>query len=420
MNSTRLLFAFLLLITSSARSQTDSLTLTVSKAEQLFLTKNYHLLAANYQISQAQAEIITAKLFDNPELTHENLFYNHETKKFLETSYATGQYSTQISQLIKLAGKRKKNIQLAQHGVKLAENEYEETVRSLRFQLRDAFYKAYYKNETSKVYQQEIAGSEKLLKAYQQQQLAGNIAPKDVIRIQSLLINLKSELKSLLNELEDDYRDLKLLCNIDAPVALKLLVGNLDDYSVQKTLYTTLIDSAKANRSDYKLAKSSLQFNQSNLKLQKAMAIPDIELSLSYDLKGNYPEKYTGIGIRIPIPLFNRNQGEIKKARIGIAASTTSIKQYEDLLENEVYNSYQNALRTEQNYQAIDPKFSSNFEQLMVDITKNFKARNISLIEFLDFYTSYKETIIQLNQLKYERFSSREEINFVTGTLIFN
>ncbi|WAC40467.1 TolC family protein [Pedobacter sp. SL55] len=101
----------------------DTLKLNVAEAEKLFVANNYQLLLAKYEIEQAKADVITAKLFDNPEISHENLFYNHETKRFLETSFATGQFSTQISQLFKLAGKRNKSIKLANTAVKLEEFE---------------------------------------------------------------------------------------------------------------------------------------------------------------------------------------------------------------------------------------------------------------------------------------------------------
>ncbi len=421
MKTIRLLFALLCVCVGTTKAQTDSLKLDLGSAERLFLTNNYQLLAANYQIAEAQAEIITAKLFDNPELSYENLFYNHETKKFFETSFATGQYNAQISQLIKLAGKRKKNINLAQTGVKIAANEYAELLRNLRFQLRNTFYSAYYHRQSIKVYQQEINASEKLLSSYQQQLQMGNVAVKDVIRIQSLLINLKAELNNLINELADEDTNLKLLCGIDAISKLDLVLSDkqLPLNEIQKTPYALLLDSAKLNRADYQLAKTNLQYNEAQLKLQKAMAIPDVSLSLSYDLKGNYPEKYTGIGISMPLPLFNRNQGEIKKAKIGISAAQSQIQMQEALLANEVLNSYQTALRAEQQYQTIDPQFNTNFEQLMIGINKNFKERNISLIEFLDFYQSYKESTLQLNKIKFEMLSNREEINYVTGSTIF-
>lgn len=109
-----LLFLLLSFLYHTSFAQNDSVKLSLPQAEALFLKQNFELLAANYQIDQTKAEIITAKLFDNPELEYENLFYNHETGKFFQTSYAYGQFAGSISQLIKLAGKRNKNIKLAQ------------------------------------------------------------------------------------------------------------------------------------------------------------------------------------------------------------------------------------------------------------------------------------------------------------------
>ncbi|WP_316802936.1 TolC family protein [Pedobacter nototheniae] len=417
----RILFACLFLLTAQAGyAQRDPLKLDLLQAERLFLSNNFDLIASNYEIDQAKAEIITAKLFDNPELSYENLFYNHETKKFLETSYATGQYSAQIAQLFKLAGKRNKNIKLAQTGVKLAEFEYFDLIRTLRFQLRSTFYKTYYSEQTLKVYEQQIGSGQQLLKAYEQQLAMGNVALKDILRIKSLVIGLKAEKTELLNNLEDNYKDLKLLCGISANQAISLMVTPFDHESlIEKIPYAVLLDSAQTNRADLKLAKATLLYNETNLKLQKAMAIPDVEVSLSYDLKGNYPEKYTGLGVKIPLPLFNRNQGEIKKARIGIDAATINIKKSQSLLENEVYNSYKTALRVEQQHADIDPKFSADFDLLITGLIKNFRNRNVSLMEFIDLYDAYKESTIQLNNLQYERMSTREEINYVTGSNIF-
>ncbi len=416
-----LLIFFLAIRPGATFAQKDTLSLTLSKTESLFLKHNYDLLAGNYEIDQAKAEIITAKLFDNPTLEYENLFYNHETKKFLQTSYAYGQYAASISQLFKLAGKRNKNIKLAQTGVKLAEYEYFDLMRTLKFELVNTFYKTYFSAQSVKLYQEQISSTDQLLKAYNIQLKMGNIAAKDVIRIKSLLINLKAEQAGLLNDLEDHYKDLKLLCGLDANISLSLIVDQADFKSglLDKIPYSSLLDSARANRADLKLAKTELLYNMRNLKLQKAMAIPDIEIGLSYDLKGNYPEKYTGLGIKIPIPLFSRNQGEIKKAQVGIAAADLNIKKQEALLENEVFNSYKTALCNEKLYQEIDPAFSTDFNILISALIKNFKARNISLIEFLDLYDAYKENTLQLNKLQFERMSTRAELNYVTGSNIF-
>lgn len=415
------LIFFLVLTARATFAQSDTLNLNLSQAESLFLKNNFDLLASNYDVDKAKAEIITARLFENPTLEYENLFYNQETKKFLQTSYAHGQYAGSVSQLFRLAGKRNKNIKLAQTGVKMAEYEYFDLIRTLKFELVNTFYKTYFTAQSVNVYQEQISSTNQLMKAYDLQLKMGNVAAKDVIRIKSLLINLKAEKAGLLNELEDYYKDLKLLCGINASISITLILDKsvLTSPSLDKIPYQALLDSARTNRVDLKLAKTNLLYNERNLKLQKAMAIPDIEIGLSYDLKGNYPEKYTGLGIKIPIPLFSRNQGEIKKAQIGIIAADVNIKKQEALLENEVFNSYRTALRNEKLYGEIDPAFSSDFNTLISGLIKNFKARNISLIEFLDLYDAYKENTLQLNKLQSERMSARAELNYVTGSNIF-
>ncbi|MGE6219298.1 TolC family protein [Nubsella zeaxanthinifaciens] len=398
----------------------DTLKLSIEDAEKLFLKNNYQLLLAKYEIEQAKADVITAKLFDNPELSHENLFYNHETKRFLETSYATGQFSTQISQLFKLAGKRNKSIALANTAVKLQEFEYFDLIRTLRYQLRTNFFKLHSLQQSANIYKVQIAALQQLIDASSKQLILGNVAAKDVLRIKSLLYNLLAEELQVKNEMAGLTNDLKLLTQIDAATEIQTISDKpTENQSLNKQAYTTLLEAAKANRIDLKSAQTAITYAQQQLKLQKANAILDVQLSLAYDLKGNYPEKYTGLGISIPIPLFNRNQGEIKRAKVAVEMQEVAFNQLENTLKNEVFQAYQNAERIEKLTTNMDENFHNDYQQLIQEVTNNFKKRNIGLLEFLDFYESFKETTLQHHQLQYERINALEEINFVTGTNIY-
>jgi len=415
---TKLLFACLALAFGQLVMAQDTLKLTLQETEQLFLHRNYQLLSAKYEIEQAKADVITARLFENPEVSHENLFYNHETKRFLETSYATGQFVTQVSQLIGLAGKRNKNIQLANTAVKLEEFQYYDLLRTLRYELRSNFYRLYYLQQSATTYQQQIKSLNQLLQASNKQLELGNIANKDVIRIKSLVYNLNMEYNGIKTEIDELENQLRLFTQVTPGTTIVPIIS--ENLNKNKTLpYSVLLDTAKLNRIDLKEAKTNIIYAQQYLKLQKANAIPDVQLSLSYDLKGNYPEKYTGIGISIPIPLFNRNQGEIKKAKIVIDAQQTAYEQLQNSLANEVFKAYKNAERVEALVAQMDKNFSADFQQLMNEVSKNFSKRNISLLEFLDFYDSYKENSIQFNQLQFERMNAKEELNFVVGTNLF-
>src|SRR5476651_808629 len=91
----------------------DTLSLTLKETESQFLKNNLDLIIQHYSIDQAQAQIITARLFNNPDFSFANVLYNPKTKRFFDTSHDGGEYSAQLSQLIQTAGKRNKSIQLA-------------------------------------------------------------------------------------------------------------------------------------------------------------------------------------------------------------------------------------------------------------------------------------------------------------------
>jgi outer membrane protein, heavy metal efflux system len=70
--------------------------------------------------------------------------------------------------------------------------------------------------------------------------------------------------------------------------------------------------------------------------------------------------------------------------------------------------------------QSFDPGFRDQFEKLLQGITENFEKKNISLIEFTDFIESYKNNIIQMNQLQNDRMQAIEALHFAIGKTIFN
>src|SRR5436190_21626584 len=90
----------------------DSLALTIEQADSFFLSNNFSLLAAKFEISASDALISQAKLYPNPGLFIDQGAYNHETGKWFDVT-PTGQTAASLQQIIILAGKRNKNINLA-------------------------------------------------------------------------------------------------------------------------------------------------------------------------------------------------------------------------------------------------------------------------------------------------------------------
>jgi cobalt-zinc-cadmium efflux system outer membrane protein len=419
----RILLCCVLLLTvkSSVQAQ-DTLHITLQDAEKQFLEKNLQLLAEKYNVSIAQAEIIQAKLYNNPNLTLSGNLYNPDRKKFFDVSNQYGQYEVGIQQLISLAGKRNKQVQLARTNASMAENAFFDLLRTLRFTLRSNFYQAYYLQNSMKAYEEQISSLAKMDATYKDLQQKGLVTLKDAVRLRSLLYSLRADRTSMQNQLNDLQSEIQLLLqNNHAWFVLDMPEDALTGIpEIRQTSLQSLVDSAYANRQDLQLAQNNLRYNQQNYSLQKAMAVPDLTLGANFDKRGSFVDNATFLNVGIDLPFFNRNQGNIKAAKYSMDQTKLLVQQQTQAVENEVQTAYAKAINTDKMLETVDPAFRSQFEQLLQAITDNFLKKNISLLELTDFYDSYKENMLQLNQLQNARMQAIETLNFAVGKTLFN
>jgi len=411
-------FCLTFIFAYSQITPTDTLKLTVKQAEDQFLKNNLRIIIQRFNIDNASAQVITAKLFANPDFSFDNGIHTNDATQ----GPAYKDQSFNISQLFYTAGKRNKNIQLAQIGVQQAQYQFFDLLRTLKFTLRSDFYTIYFNEQSARVYDDEINSLQKTLSVFKEQYAKGNIAEKEVLRIQSQLYTLQAEYNSLQVGIDTVQSEFKLLIKVKPGVYIKPdYTYGLDGKSIIGTVsYQTLLDSAYVNRYDLRLAKATVDYNNMNLALQKATAVPDFSLSINYDKYGGYGTNFLSGGIEFNLPVFNRNQGNIKQARVAIDQSTVQLQSQQDQVESDVATNYKGAVRLETLYNSFDPQFKDNFTHLIQEVFKNYEKRNISMLEFLDFYDSYKTNTLQLNALQLNRVTSLEQLNYVTGTPFFN
>jgi len=91
------LYGFIIFILSIMSAYGQDSTLTFLQAKDRLIKKNFYLLAAYYEINQAEAQVVQAKLYYNPTIYWNQEAYNKTQDKYLK---ASNQYETQISQTI--------------------------------------------------------------------------------------------------------------------------------------------------------------------------------------------------------------------------------------------------------------------------------------------------------------------------------
>lgn len=399
----------------------DTVYITLHQAESRFREKNLSLLAERYNISMAEAEVTQARLYPNPNLSVTGNLYNPELRKIADISSRTGDYEFSGQQLILLAGKRSKQIKLAQTDVLISRNGFYDLLRTLIYSLRSNFYKAAYLHQSLSAFREQIDLLERLNQSYEKSQKAGVVTLYDAIRIRSMLYSLRAEQMSLQNELNDVLSELRMLIQADAKVyipSLKPVESNA--FRMNDILLQDLIDTARSNRADLVQAKNLVTHSRQNYAYEKSMAVPDLTIGASYERRGGFVDNASFLNLSMDLPFFNRNQGKIRSARLAVEQSNLHAKLQLQKVENEVRNAYVNLLNTDKTLNTMDQDFNSQLQYLLQSVTQNFEKGNISLLEFTDFYESYKQSILNQYQIQNEHKQAMELVNFACGKIILD
>lgn len=412
-----ILFALVIICGQKASAQTDTLRITIKDAEKTFLQNNLSLLAQKYNVDAAQALVKQAKLWDNPVLsTDQNI--TDANKKFFDHSNGNGQVLVQLSQVFKTAGKRGKQVQIANDDVQIQQAQFNDLLRNLHYNLLLDFAQVANLIDQRKVYQLEIASATNMVNAIDKSYQVGNNSLKDVIRLKALNFGLQNDLVEIDRQINDLQSELKTLltANPDQFIAPQITFNNTDT-----TLNAAaLAEIAKSNRGDYLVNQYLLNQTNHNFALQKAMAVPDVTIGSTYDQNSSYARNFVGLEISLPLPLFNRNQGNIKNAKLAAQSQEYTLKNSELQLSNDVYSAVQQYRLSQQLLGTKENDFYSKYDQLFKGMSKAYQLKQVNLQEYVDFFDSYRETKLKILQQQLNLQKAIADLNYAVGTTVIN
>ncbi len=400
-----------------SQTPTDTVPLSLHDAETKLIQNNLLLVAANYNIEASKALIIQAKLWDNPVLnTDQNIYDGKFFRHTTISGQPYGQVFIQLLQVFKTAGKRSKLAELSSTNAKLAELQFTDVLRNLKYALRTNFYLALQLSQTRQLYQRENSEIEKLLGAMKAQYAAGNISQKELLRVQALQLSLKQSIADNEKQYTDVNSQLKLLLQEDKNVWYAPQVVN--DTIVAPAIPTvdSLVAKAQKNNPEYLSEQNQLLFQQQNLSYQKALKVPDITAGVEYDRASSYTPNYWGLAISLPLPLLNRNQGNIKAAQQYVKQEETLLQVKDKKLLNDIQNTLSKLQLSIRVLQSADVQFYPQYEQLFYNATQSYQQRQLGLLEYIDLFEAYRDTQLQYQQQKLNYRKAIEDLHFVIGT----
>lgn len=402
----------------AAQNRPDTVATTLRQAEDRFLKNNLQLLAARFNIDGAKAAIHQAELWNNPNVAIEQNAYNQYTKRYFDAS-KTGNTEIQLQQLILLTGKRAKQIRLAEINSQIAEQSFFDLMRALKYELHTDFFDLYFLQQSLAFYDETIPAVKKTVAATENIYEKRSILLSEVLRLKSLLFSLESERLALVNRISEMQHGLGILLRdssqLNTYYVPRLDKSSLDSLHLDSVSLSNVLATAADHRPDYRIAEFQVKLEEANLALQNAMRIPDLTLGGRYSRAGSYIPEYYALTVSIDLPIFNRNQGNIEISENALEADKLLREHAGSVVDKEIVTAYRKAIDTDSLYRAFDKKFTGEYKTLVEGMNANYEKRNITIIEFTDFYESYRTSMLQMNQLQSDRMDAFEGLNYAAG-----
>ncbi|WP_150451009.1 TolC family protein [Arenibacter lacus] len=424
---TRIFYCILLFLFYNASEAQELLSLNREEAEAIFLEQNLSLMAEKLEIPKAEALVLQAKVWPNPSLSIEevNLWatqsqrepHGEELPPLFGNKGRYQQFSVGLEQLILTAGKRKKLLALEQVGADKAQQYFEDLLRSLKIEFRHQLTQMQYLQLNLQVYQQQLQALNYLVESYKNQVKQGHIAKGEYIRLKALEMEFNKESNDLKRELHGVEKELKLLMRLPATTQLTITEAGFKPPLHQNGLspLSQLLKLAASSRPDLKLAQLNQEEYHRLYTYERAKRVPDVTLKAGYDRGGSILYNFIGFGLEIDLPIFDRNKGNIQAAALGREQSQIMLDQKSLAVENEIALAYQNLEDALSFLQGIDPEYETTLEQLLENYNKNFAAKHIGLLEYIDFLDAYLENKKIILEAGKELLLRKEELNYAVG-----
>lgn len=404
----------------------QTILLTSQEAESLFLKNNLELIARQYNVNIADAAVIQAKLWDNPSLSINqlNLWSTSSQREGVDEVIPplfgnfgrNREFSVELSQFVQIAGQRRKLMKMEKVSKEIVVEEFEDLLRSLKTELRKTIYDVVYLQDYQKLLTSQKQVFDQLIKSYQTQVSSGNVSKSELLRLQSSLLELENELYEVQIEYYELQKTLKILLNVQADVLLEIIVDekrykNPADISLQ-----SLLQQAENSRPDLKQSQLQTQYYEKAIIYEKSQRAPNMEFGINYDRYGGVWKNFIGFGISIDLPILNQNQGNIKIARYQKEQSEYLYLQHQNIVQQEVVQAFNNYNSIYDFFQKInDNTLLTEVDEMLNIYTDNLLRRNISMLEYIDFMESYKnskQTMLTVEKNVGQQF---EELQWVVG-----
>ena len=378
--------------------------LTLDQAIDTAIKESLDLRSKFYEIPQAQADVLQAGLRANPVFYADGQLLPYG--KFNRSSPGgPSQYDVNISHPLDLNGKRQARLRVTARAQRVLEAQYQDAIR----QMIDDVYSAYIDvlaARTAVRYSEATIdpqrGLPKVLEVTEGLRKRGARTLADVNRVKVQLDAAKIGLRDAVASYQKAKRDLATILYVPREAVPTMeLRGTIRDQASPPPPFEELGKIALDNRPDLVAFRLGIVRADADVRLAQANRFSDVYvLAQPYTLQNNQPYGLKSpiswaLGVTVPLPVYNRNQGAIARAKLNVTQTQLQLK----TLERQVLTDVENALReyevTREAERQVREELLPSAQQVLDDTQRLFTGGEVDAVTLLNARRDYNDTVKQ-------------------------
>lgn len=409
-------------MTAAAVAQTSpaGAPLTLEKAIEEALGHNLDLAAEKASLSVTETREITAGLRPNPVLTVSGQTLNVLGAKYTpDTPLGPNQFNIHTDFPIERGHKREERIAVAREEKKVAELGVREVMRQAIAAVQNAFVDVQQARENLKLAQENLRSLEGVVAINEARLQAGDLAQVELDRSRVAALQYRTAVQQAQLQLDQAKIQLQqVMGRRQKSTELEVTSPLRRDWVAESQ--EALTNLALSRRPDYLQNRQSQVRSRADLRLQIANGKVDYSAGTEYTHQSAWGLSGSSLGVyfSVPLPVFNRNQGEIARAQREITLAGARTEALESSIRTEVDKAYRQYLVSRQLLSSIETDMLARARSVRDTTEYSYKRGEASLVEYLDAQRAFNDAMQAFNEAGANYARSLYQIDAVTAATV--
>lgn len=389
--------------------------ITIDQAVKEALDHNLALLAERYSVDIAQAHILAARLRPNPVFTYNAMLPD---KAIYDNNINPLEHVFRTDVILEGGGKRERRIDVAEQARSVAELQLLNTMRTTALDVQSAFVDVVLAKDNLALARESLQAFNDLVRVNTERVRTGDLSQVELARSQLAALQFQNDVRQQESKLAIARNKLKTLLGRTGPATLDVVDELRRD--AQPLDFGALRDRALQQRPDLQAMRRDQARSAADIRLQIAQGKIDYTVSGEYHWqKGpTATGNQYGLYLSVPVPIFNRNQGEIERARSEDKQIETKIRALEADVANDVQAAYEGYSASRDVVTTIEGRMLAQARNVRTTTEYSYRRGEASFVEFLDAVRAFNDTMQSYNEARAEYARSLYTLDAATGTSV--